>query len=90
MRHTSSSSLLRDLLQSDQSAIVNSSYENINTKPKQVKCLEAVYRGKDAVGVLPTGYGKSVIFHLLQAGLFLPKSVLERNRRNNRLFIQLL
>ena len=80
-------SLLRYLLQADQSAIVNSSYWNITTKPKQVKCLEAVYRGKDAVGVLPAGYRKSVIpFHLLQAGLFffLLKSVLERNRRNNR------
>ena len=64
-------SLLRYLLQADQSAIVNSSYWNITTKPKQVKCLEAVYRGKDAVGVLPAGYRKSVIpFHLLQAGLF--------------------
>ena len=55
-----------------QSAIVNSSYWNINIKPKQVKCLEAVYRGKDTVGVLPTGYGKSIIFHLLP-GLFLAK-----------------
>ena len=32
-----------------QSAIVNSSYWNINIKPKQVKCLETVYRGKDTV-----------------------------------------
>ena len=55
-----------------QSAIVNSSYWNINIKPKQVKYLEAVYRGKDTVGVLPTGYGKSIILHLLP-GLFLAK-----------------
>ena len=55
-----------------QSAIVNSSYWNINIKPKQVKCLEAVYRGKDTVGVLPMGYRKSIIFHLLP-GLFLAK-----------------
>ena len=55
-----------------QSPIINSSYWNINIKPKHVKCLEAVYRGKDIVGVLPTGYGKSIIFHLLP-GLFLAK-----------------
>ena len=55
-----------------QSAIVNSSYWNINIKPKQVKCLEVVYRGKDTVGFLPTGYGKSIVFHLLP-GIFLAK-----------------
>ena len=47
-----------------------SSYWNVNLKPKQVKCLEAVYSGRDVVAVLPTGYGKSIIFHLLPALLF--------------------
>ena len=28
-------------------AIINSSYWNINLKPKQVKCLEAIYLGRD-------------------------------------------
>ena len=37
-----------------------------------MKCLEAIYSGKDTVGVLPTGYGKSIIFHLLP-GLFFDK-----------------
>lgn len=46
-------------------AIVNSSYWNINLKPRQVKCLEAIYSGRDTIGILPTGYGKSIIFHLL-------------------------
>ena len=32
-----------------------------------MKCLEAIYGGKDCVTVLPTGYGKSLIFHLLPA-----------------------
>ena len=32
-----------------------------------MKCLEAIYGGKDCVAVLPTGYGKSLIFHLLPA-----------------------
>lgn len=53
-------------------AIINSSYWNINLKPKQVKCLEAIYSGRDTIGVLPTGYGKSIIFHLLP-GLFFDK-----------------
>ena len=53
-------------------AIVNSSYWNINLKPKQVQFLEAIYFGRDTIGVLPTGYEKSIIFHLLP-GLFLDK-----------------
>ena len=51
-------------------AISTSSYNNINVKSKQVKCLEAVYNGRDLVAVLPTGYGKSMIFHLLPALLY--------------------
>ena len=51
-------------------AISTSSYNNINVKPKQVKCLEAVYNGRDLVAVFPTGYGKSMIFHLLSALLY--------------------
>ena len=46
-------------------AITQSSYSNVNLRPKQVKCLEAIYRGRDVVAILPTGYGKSMIFHLL-------------------------
>ena len=36
-------------------AIVNSSYWNINLKPKQVQSLEATYFRSDTIGVLPTG-----------------------------------
>ena len=50
-----------------QFAICSSSYSNINLKVKQVQCLEAVYCGNDVIAVLPTGYGKSIIFHLLPA-----------------------
>ena len=53
-----------------QFAISNSSYSNINLKAKQVKCLEAIYLGRDVVAVLPTGYGKSMIFHLLPSLLY--------------------
>ena len=31
-------------------------------KVAQVRALEAVYLGRDVIGVLPTGYGKSVVF----------------------------
>ena len=48
-------------------AISSSSYSNINLKAKQVQCLEAIYRGRDVVAVLPTRYGKSLIFHILPA-----------------------
>ena len=50
-------------------AIVNSNYWNINLKPKQVKCLESIYLGRDSIGVLPTGYRKSIIL----PGLFFDK-----------------
>ncbi|XP_057297603.1 ATP-dependent DNA helicase RecQ-like [Hydractinia symbiolongicarpus] len=38
-------------------------------KPEQVICLEALLKGNDVVAVLPTGFGKSIIFYLL-ADLF--------------------
>ena len=43
------------------------SYCNINFKAKQIRCLEALYCGfrKDVVAVLPKGYGKIMILHLL-------------------------
>ncbi|XP_032224535.1 probable ATP-dependent DNA helicase RecS [Nematostella vectensis] len=34
---------------------------------KQINLLELSYTGRDGIGVLPTGYGKSVIFHILPA-----------------------
>ena len=46
-------------------AIHKSLYLNINLKPKQVVCLESIYNKKDTVAILPTGYGKSLIYQLL-------------------------
>ena len=43
------------------------SYCNINLKAKRVRCIEALYYGKDVVAVLPKGYGKIMIFHLLHS-----------------------
>ena len=62
-------------------AIVNSHlYSSIILKPKQVKCLEAVYFGRDVIAVLPTGYGKSLICHLLPS-LFYDKLTSASNKR---------
>ena len=61
-------------------AIVNSNYSNINLKPKQVQCLEPVYSNKDVIAVLPTGYEKSLIFHILPS-LFYDKFVREEQRK---------
>ena len=58
-------------------AIVNSEYSNIILKLKQVLCLEAAYHGKDLLAVLPTGYGKSLIFHVLSS------LIGEKNRRSD-------
>ena len=45
-------------------------FSQINLKAKQVKCLEAVFNRKDTVAVLPTGYGKSLIYQLLPSLLY--------------------
>ena len=54
--------------------LLNSLYQEIILKPKQVLCLESVYLQKDVMCVLPgygkSGYGKSLIFHLLPMLLF--------------------
>ena len=49
-------------------AILNSFY--LILKPKQVICLENIFLRNDVLYVLPTGYGKSLIFHLVPMMLF--------------------
>ena len=62
--------------------VLNSSYGNINLKPKQVQpCLEAVYSGRHTVGGLPTEYRKLVIFHALT------KSTIDRGVRRTPQYI---
>ncbi len=51
-------------------ALLNSLYQEVILKPKHVLCLESVYLKNDVMCVLPTGYGKSLIFHLLPMLLF--------------------
>ena len=53
-----------------QFAVSNSVYCNTILKPKQVICLEYVYLKNDVLCVLPTGYGKSLVFHLIPALMF--------------------
>ena len=40
----------------------------VNLKPLQVKCLEYILKCNDVFRVLPTGFGKRPIFHLLPYG----------------------
>ena len=54
-------------------AVLNSMYDDRILKPKQVLCLESLYLRKDLMCVLPTGYGKSLIFHLLPNMLLFAK-----------------
>jgi hypothetical protein len=65
-----------DFLHCLHSAIVKSEYTSVILKPKQVLCLEAAYLEKDLLAVLPTGYGKSLVFYLLSSLLA------ERKRRS--------
>ncbi len=53
-----------------QFAICNSIYCNAILKPKQIISLEHLYLMRDVICVLPTGYGKSLIFHVLPGLLF--------------------
>ena len=40
-------------------------YTNLCFKPKQIQCFEYLLEGHDVIAILPTGYGKSLMFHLL-------------------------
>ena len=55
-------------------AILNGPYIQIVLKPKQVICLEKLFLRADVLDVLPTGFGKSLIFHVLPALLYAKKN----------------
>ena len=57
-----------------QFAIQNSSLDHFILKPKQVLCLEYIFLQRDTLAVLPTGYGKSLVFYLTPAQLFAKKN----------------
>ena len=41
------------------------SYDSLFLRVKQYQILESILLKRDTIGILPTGYGKSVIFHLI-------------------------
>ena len=46
-------------------SLINGNFPPLNLKPLQMKCFEYMLEGQDVIGVLPTGFGKSMLFHLL-------------------------
>lgn len=46
-------------------ALEKSGNENVVLKPAQVVALDHIFHGNDTMVLLPTGYGKSIIFQLL-------------------------
>ena len=42
----------------------NGNFPSLNLKPLQMKCFEYMLKGQDVIGVLPIGFGKSILFHL--------------------------
>ena len=46
-------------------ALLLAGYDDIILKVKQVICRESLYLKKDLVAVLPTSYGKSLVFQVL-------------------------
>lgn len=55
---------LNSFFQALRYALDVTSYDSVFLKVKQFKILEACMLRQRVIGVLPTGYGKSVIFHL--------------------------
>ena len=42
----------------------NNNFPPLNFKPLQVKCFKSTLKGQDVIGVLPTGSGKLMLFHV--------------------------
>ena len=49
-------------------SLSNGNFPSLNFNPLQVKCFESILNGQDVIGVLPTGFGKSMLFHLRTVG----------------------
>ena len=65
MRVTSSEPKYLPVFRRVRFSINNGNFPLLNLKPLQVKCFEYLLKGQDVIGVLPTGFGKSMLFHLL-------------------------
>ncbi|CAB4032787.1 ATP-dependent DNA helicase Q1-like, partial [Paramuricea clavata] len=46
-------------------ALHNAGMVNRILKPQQIQCFDYICKGHDVIAVLPTGFGKSVLFQLL-------------------------
>ena len=61
--------LLKQKEESSLEKLSNKIIQQLNTeyriKPKQFQAIENVVNGKDTLAILPTSYGKSVIYQLL-------------------------
>ena len=69
-----------EFLRCSQKALLSAGYDDIILKVKEVICLESLYFKKDLVAVLPTGYGKSLIFSS-------SASIVEGKRGNTRNYV---
>ena len=53
-------------------AVLKKSLDKLNfahkLKEKQIETFESLYKGEDCISVLPTGYGKSILFQALPIG----------------------
>lgn len=68
--------MAHEFLSCVQKALLSAGYDNILLKVKQVIWLEILYLKKDLIAVLPTGYGKSLVFQVL------PRLLRERDARS--------
>ncbi len=69
-------------------ALSVTNYENIFLKVKQYQVIESVLLKRDTIGILATGYGKSVIFHLIPfAADYLYKNFNGRNTQNGNIIL---
>lgn len=59
-----------EVLRLVKTALDSGQFPHFNLKPLQVKCLEYILKGQAVIAVLPTGFGKSLMFHPLP--YFLP------------------
>ena len=57
----------------------------LNLRPEQRQAMEALLQGRDVLAVLPTGYGKSLIFQVYVAASALIKSERASNRKKGKL-----